>query len=80
MSYTQLWDQFLEETAQLQAGKAGLVEQLGDWHDWAHMQRENDRLSDQQVEHCYGPKGAAEVYDRALVGDVAFTCTRLEEN
>ena len=37
-------------------------------------------MSERTVMACFGPALAITVYDRATVGDVTFTCTRLEAN
>ena len=74
-SYTKLWSQVLDSTGQQEASKAGLLAQLLAWHEWAQGQAEQSRLSAQQVELCYAPNGAADIYDRAVVSEVRFTCT-----
>ena len=77
-TYTELWEKFLEETGQEQARKSQMLDQLSAWHDWAQGHADQGRLSPHQVQLCYGPQGAAEVYDRANVGQVQFVCSRLE--
>ena len=79
-TYTDLWEQFLEATGQSEASKVDLAEQINEWHSWAEVQHREGRLTAAQVQLCSGPCGRAEVYDRAMVGEVSFTCTRLEES
>ena len=79
-TYTDLWEQFLAETGEAEAAKSNLIDQLDEWHSWAVDQSELGLLTVAQVELCYGPVGHARVCGRAWVGDVRFTCTRLEEN
>lgn len=77
-SYTALWEQFLTATGVAEAQKADLAEQLDDWHEWAAEKARQGALTPAQAELCSGPVGAAEVFDRAIVGEVRFTCNRLE--
>ena len=46
----------------------------------AGEERRAGRISEHTASVCFGPVLSVTVYDRATVGDVTFTCTRLESN
>ena len=76
-TYTDLWERFLAEAGVAEAAKRDIIDQLDEWHSWA---LDPSELTAAQVKLCFGPVGHARAYDRAWIGDVCFTCTRLEES
>ena len=51
-TYTQLWEQFIDDTGQQEAPKVQLLDQLSAWREWAHGQAEQNHLNARQLELC----------------------------
>ena len=49
-------------------------------YDCAGDEAAAGRLTSAQAQACYGPPLNVRTWDRAILGDVSFTCTRLETN
>ena len=78
LDYAQLWDTFLQHY--LVGGytaptKDGLPAALNDWATWGANQ---DDLTEQQQELCFGPQRKLQQFDSATIAEAKFVASRVE--